>query len=315
MQGQKYIIDNDGMKLLGLTDNLQHLSVITSELNNEQIEKLKAANISFHKEEKKIVKLLDNKYEKKRTEWKKFRLKGITGVGCKVAVLDTGCNTTHVPCDGYANYTDFSNADNIGHGTQVTSIIKSSIGVAPGCQVHHIKVIGDDNTFNESYFLNAVNYCITNGIDVMNMSFVAGFTSMQSALDSLAAANCIAVAASGNNTTNTGISLPAGLRNCVAVNAVDENGNAQYRNNIISGDAVHGVDLAAAGWGTETITRFGSMISNYGTSFSSPFVCGMFALYKEELGIADNKKVLQHIYNKCMKQADTANFGKGIITA
>jgi len=312
----KYIIHKDGAKLLGLPDNLKHLSVIKAELNSEQIAILKAANIPFHPEGKTTVKLLvDEKYEKKRTEWKKFVLKGITGAGCKVAVMDTGCNTTYVPCDYTVNYTSDPDADAIGHGTQVTSIIKSSVGVAPGCEIHHIKMINDGDSVSEADFLEAINYCIANSIDVVNMSFQASFLSMQSALDSLIAANCIAIASSGNSSTDTAIAIPAGLNNCVAVNAVDEDGNPQYKNNIVSGDAVHGIDLAAAGWGNEVVTRVGTTISNYGTSFSSPFVCGMFALYKEELGIADNKKVLQHIYNKCMKQADVTNFGRGFLTA
>lgn len=313
----KYIVHNDAIKLLGLTNNLMYLSVIIADLTSQQITELQKAKIPFHLAAEEKVLLLSGDYEKKRSEWKKFHLQGITGAGVKIAVIDTGCNTAYVPCDFTVNYVDGDITANSGHGTQTTSIIKSSIGLAPGCEIHHIKTIDGGLSMSEVNFLNAVNYCIANNIDAVSMSWATSYPSSQTAMDDLAAAGCIAFAATGNSTTLSTIGIPAGLRNCVAINAADVNGNALYKNALVIGatGAVHGVDLAASGVGCETITSAGLIITNFGTSFSCPYAVGVFALFKEQLGISDNKKVLQYMYNKAMKQADTQLFGKGFLTA
>ncbi len=311
-----YVIHNDAITELGLTDNLKGLSVITSSLTNAQVEKLSKKGIPFHEEETTKPVLLGGDYEKIRSHWKKNNYKGLTGAGCKVAVIDTSFNTT--VSNPFATYNAITGSSDVSgthwHGTRVSSTIKSNIGMANGCELHLIKMIPDSGFLSESSFLNAINYCITNNIDVVNLSWQTYFDSMPGAIISLVNANCIPVAAAGNDTIESPISIPAGLPECVAVNAVDENGDIVYKNTIVSGYATHGITIACSGIAAEGINVSGNYGPGWGTSFSAPFFCAAFALYKQELGIVDNRKVLQHILNKAIKVNPTNDYGVGLLT-
>lgn len=333
---KRYIIQKEALNLLdkNVVDANETLAkdiVITDEclvfsrlpyasvcLNASEVDLLKSKGYDVKPEERKKGEPTAGNYEKNRSAWRKFYVKNITGRGVKVAVLDTGCNTTHVPCDFTVNYADANPVtNNAGHGTQVVSIIKSSIGLANGCEMHFIKIFDDVTSTTDSVILAAVNYCKEHDIDVMNMSFNLTFPSMQDWMNQLWDDNCIPVGATGNSPTETAVGLPAGLNNVVAVNAVNEDGAIGYKNYLVQGDATHGVTISCSGRGCETITSAGALNTNNGTSFSAPFFCGIFALYKEQLGLprADNKKVLQHILNKAIKTEPVQYFGAGIITA
>jgi subtilisin family serine protease len=315
---KKYIIHNDGIEALGLKNNLKHLSVITAELTAAQRHILEEKGIAYHKSEERKVSLLESYvYEKIRSEWKKVKSMGYTGEGVKVAVLDTGCNVAYAPADFVYNFVDDDEnvTSGAGHGTRVSSIIKSSIGIAPGCELHHLKIVNDSDGMTEADFLQAIDYCIDNEIDVVNMSFGTHFSSMLGAMQDLWNAGIIPCAATGNSITDSAISTPAGMENVVAVNAIREEGTPVYKNYQLGvTDATHGVTIACSGYQTEGFNSAGGYTAGFGTSFACPFFVAGFAVYKEMLGIADNKKVLQHILNKAYKKEPVQYFGHGIFT-
>lgn len=319
----RYIIHKDGLKFLKgkekakETNLYSHLPFATIDLTPVEVKVLKDKKITISPVVTKKVDFLAGDYERNRSAWVKFYHKNITGRGCKVAVLDSGCNTTYVPVDYAQNFITGTSdiTDLFGHGTQTTSVIKSSIGIANGCELHHLKCIDDTGGSHGAAMLSAINYCVASSIDIINMSFSYSDVAFDAAIGALAATNCIPVAAAGNNTDIDRDTLtPAKLTGVVAVNGVKEDGTIIHRN-ILFTPPYHGITIACSGWGCDVITRFGAIIQNHGTSFSSPFFCGIFALYKEMLGITDNKKVLQHILNKALKTEPAQYFGAGIVTA
>lgn len=304
----KYIVNiQDAKEVLGINPDTR-LTVGPVELTAEQVEQLQAAGKEVREPiPLECTPLDDIDYEKKRSTWVKFQKKNITGRGVKVAVLDNGIATGHFPVEYTVNYTTAGLTGS--HGTMVCSIVKD---LAPDCELHAVKVV--DSTLTEADLLEGLNYCLANGIHIVNMSFnVIRTSAIDSALDDLHSAGIIMFASSGNNSSPADLSYPAWHQHVIAVNAVKEDGTAAYKNWNIPTGGTHGIHLACAGWGNRVVDYLGNVFGNYGTSFSSPFAAGIMALVIEEIGIENISKARQVLFNKAVKQSDTTAFGHGIL--
>ncbi len=153
-----------------------------------------------------------------------------SGVGVKVAVIDTGIDLTHP--DLATNIKGGINTisplkspnDDNGHGTHVAGTIAGIdngigvIGVAPGASLYAVKVLGKSGSGWISDIIEGIDWCIANDIDVINMS-LGSSSDVQSFHDAIIAAynsGIVIVAAAGNSGPgdNTSISrrLPRGHR-------------------------------------------------------------------------------------------------------
>lgn len=251
--------------------------------------------------------------------WESYR-----GESVKVAVIDTGCAYQHEDFSG-TNFSTYSKNmvsgstgieaanDTNGHGSSSASTIAAAInavggaGIAPNVELIVLKCVDSNNTFSNTSISNALQYCIDNDVDVINMSiqgysttFSASWTEdfgevsvsttstgimsstyLKSKLDACYEAGITVVAAAGNYNTNRE-SYPAANDHVIAVastglletNKLNKAGFSNY------GDWV---DICAPGYiTTPTITYQNSYSINYGTSFSSPLVAGAIALYKSK---------------------------------
>lgn len=239
-------------------------------------------------------------------------LRGITGKGVKVAVIDTGNNNNP---DFSVNFTTDGPTDINGHGSLTGSIIKSSLGLANGCILYNVKVISDSGGVFAQNMINGLSYCITNGVDVISMSFTLGYfdQDVQNKINECTAAGIILIASSGNSTTLTDIVFPGGGANVIAANAIDEFGIAVYKNGLV-GSLNHGVNICCSGYNSECLDKNGSVTFERGTSLSAPWLAGAFALTKEYLGYPSNKVTMDYILRKAIKQTDPILYGKGNFT-
>lgn len=99
-----------------------------------------------------------------------------TGRGVKVAIIDSGVNPAHPHVGGVsggtritASETDSSNdyLDFIGHGTAVAGAIREK---APDAQLYAVKVFDRALTTNIEAIIKAIDWCVENQIEVINLS-------------------------------------------------------------------------------------------------------------------------------------------------
>lgn len=246
----------------------------------------------------------------------------IRGESVKVAVIDSGINYDHedfknsgtsiVKGDsrcieynsGWYYYSYSSNpsklSDSLGHGTNVAGVIASQInavgcaGIAPNVDLYVYKVTNSDNGYEWTAIINALQYCIDNDIDVINMSFQSYEHGVEYNGSSMGAstgcstvladkltecynAGITLVAAAGNYNTLEP-SYPASNDHVISIGSLAESSTttkAGYSN-------LYGIDLVAPG--TVYVPDKGTSSSykkTNGTSFSAPIVTAAIALYKQ----------------------------------
>ena len=221
---------------------------------------------------------------------------GRTGAGVRVAVIDTGINTTHVDLDARYDSScshDFVNndtnpTDDNGHGSHVSGTIAGEdnntgvVGVAPGAAICSYKVLSASGGGSWSNVVAALDRAVQDGARVANLSL--GSTGDPGASVEQAFANAynsglLIVASAGNSGTcagtNDSVGYPARWTSTIAVAATDSNDIAPCFSSTgpdveISGP---GVSITSAWIGGNT-----AYASASGTSMASPHVAGVAAL-------------------------------------
>jgi hypothetical protein len=173
---------------------------------------------------------------------------GYTGAGTRVAVIDSGINTTHVnladdlfaqacfrtenDCPGGPT----SAEDQGGHGTHVSGIITGGDGVAPDAEIIALKVFTTGST-SDTNILNALNAIVSNDAtwqtNVVNMSLGGGNYATQAACDADNAAyvtafsniNALGISifvATGNDASIVDVSAPGCVTGAIGVGSVSD---------------------------------------------------------------------------------------------
>ena len=114
-------------------------------------------------------------------------LRSITkGKGMKIGGVDTGIDARHeLLSQNFKGARDFTGssrgyADVNGHGTHISGTISASdprIGVAPECDFYHGKGLGDSGS-GGSGLMRAIEYCLSEGCEVVSNSWGGGGQSM-----------------------------------------------------------------------------------------------------------------------------------------
>jgi subtilisin len=211
-----------------------------------------------------------------------------TGSMVKVAILDTGIDLNHP--DLWRNIKGGINTlrprksanDDNGHGTHLAGTVAAIdndfgvIGVGPEVCLYAVKVLDKKGEGWLSDLIDALDWCIENKMQVVNMSF-GSLEENQSFHDAIIRAHqagITMVASAGSNGEDSAlIEYPAFYPETIAVSAIDE-----YDNFASFSSYGPQIDLTAPGVNILSTYRNAFYETMYGTSMSAAHVTGTVAL-------------------------------------
>ena len=200
----------------------------------------------------------------------------------KVAVIDSGVGyhsfiNSRILSGGYDYIDNDSNPrnDGHGHGTHVSGIIVDN---TPGLNVKilPIRVLDSRGSGSNSTVAMGVQYAISHGAKVINMSLGGGHSSyLDSVIESAVKKGIVCVVSSGNNNSNTATFCPAHMSSVITVGATDSSDRVASFSNYGSA-----LDVTAPGVGIYSCIPGGMYESWNGTSMAAPFVTAAAAMYR-----------------------------------
>ncbi|MBI1974811.1 MAG: S8 family peptidase [Parcubacteria group bacterium] len=215
---------------------------------------------------------------------------GNTADPVKVGIIDTGIAKDHP--DLKSNIKGGVNTinprkswnDDNGHGSHVAGIaaaVDNSIGVVgvgPAVDLYAIKVLNAAGSGYLSDVIEGIQWAVSNGMQVVNMSLGTGsdIPSFHEAVVAAKSAGVVVVAAAGNSGGE--VSYPAAYPEVIAVSATDAN-------NVLASFSSRGaeVDLAAPGVSIYSTYKGSGYATLSGTSMAAPHVVGSAALVLNSL--------------------------------
>lgn len=223
------------------------------------------------------------------------------GKGVKVAVIDSGIDVhndieTSQWIDFSEKVSGYKPIDSNGHGTEIAGVIAARkngigiIGIANEVELYSVKVLNKDNQATVSSVIKALEWCINNDIDIINMSF--GMDQYSKILEEVikkAYKNGILLVASAGN--NNKVQYPAKYKEVVAVGAIDK----ELKNVDYSADG-SGVELVAPGKEVQTTGFVGSYVTTEGTSIAAAHVTGVAAALKS-MDLSMDNQTLRELLN------------------
>ncbi|MCR4615714.1 MAG: S8 family serine peptidase [Clostridiales bacterium] len=241
-----------------------------------------------------------------------------------VAIIDTGVDVDHPFLagrirEGGWDFTDDDPVpeDGAGHGTHCAGIVRDA--TKENVKIVPIKVT-QGYTLDLSLTLEAINYAVITGADIISMSFGVGLIStdqrllFEDALGHVYANNVISVASAGNegwDSLEKKPLYPARFPLVITVSSCNEkNGFSSFSN--------HGkvIDICAPGENILSSVPGGGFEKYSGTSMSAPLVAAAAALVKSNHPNMTNDEVEEWL---CHKAIDTGEpgwdeyYGAGIL--
>ncbi|SDZ55460.1 minor extracellular protease Epr [Evansella caseinilytica] len=211
---------------------------------------------------------------------------GFTGKGVKVAVIDSGIDTTHpdlnvVGCYSATNAPTCEDSD--GHGTHVAGIIgaknnnRGTVGVAPDVDIYAARVSNLNDEIWTVDVIAAIDWAISQKVDIINMSLGSEYSSptLRQAVDRAFDEEILIVAAAGNDYQQS-VNYPAAFPNVIAVSATNSSDAIASFSNI--GEEI---EVSAPGNAIRSTYINNSYATISGTSMASPHVAGVLALLME----------------------------------
>ncbi|MFA5329824.1 MAG: S8 family serine peptidase [Prolixibacteraceae bacterium] len=216
---------------------------------------------------------------------------GISGIGKKVWIIDTGVDLTHPDLTvdaslgkSFVPRVTSPNDDN-GHGSHVAGTIAAKnntigvIGVAAGATVVPVKVLDRKGSGAYSIVISGVNYVATVAAsgDVANMSLGGPVSdALDLAIINAAAKGIKFALAAGNEASDANLNSPARINGTTiyTVSAMDNSDVFAYFSNYGNPP----IDFAAPGVSIYSTYKAGGYATLSGTSMAAPHVAGLLLL-------------------------------------
>ncbi|MFI5793289.1 S8 family serine peptidase [Streptomyces sp. NPDC051677] len=237
---------------------------------------------------------------------------GYDGKGVRIAVLDTGIDTTHPDLKGQVveekNFSTAADAkDRFGHGTHVASTAAGTgaksagkyKGVAPGAKLLNAKVLNDEGEGEDSSIIAGMDWAAQQGADIVNVSLggpdAPGADPMEAEVNKLSAEKGILFTIAAGNSGPESLGSPGAADAALTVGAVDgrdrlaefSSTGPRVGDGAIKPDVTApGVDItAASAHGSFLAREEGEKPPGYltlsGTSMAAPHVAGAAAILKQ----------------------------------
>jgi subtilisin len=204
-----------------------------------------------------------------------------------IGVVDTGAdyshpNLRHCLAGGFNVLNrQLLPIDDNGHGTHIAGTIAGYtrgggiIGVAPQAYIHPVKAFDHQGSAYVSDIISGIEWCVRNGMDIINMSFGMKTYSkaLEAAVKNAYQAGVIIVASSGNDGRKTEVDYPARLSQVIAVGATNRKGQVASFSNI-----GRQIDIYAPGEKIYSTWLRGRYHVLSGTSMATSHVTGVIAL-------------------------------------
>jgi subtilisin family serine protease len=211
---------------------------------------------------------------------------GTDGRGLRVAIVDSGVETTHPAVGGRVVESvrvelagddvvilEDDGTDVVGHGTAAAGIVHA---IAPGADLISIRVLGPDNRAKGLAFLAALGWAIEAGVSVVNLSLSSKSDALYADFHALADrayfSNVLLVSAANNV---PGPSYPSLFAAVVSVAAHDVRDPDVWLYN-----PAPPVEFGAYGLDVDVAWRGGGRMRVTGNSFAAPHIAGIATLIR-----------------------------------
>lgn len=230
----------------------------------------------------------------------------------KIAVIDSGIDTTHEIFTNISMETGWNTIDNssemyddVGHGTHMAGIIALN---DPNAVIVPYKIAGI-NGGELSNVLTAYQMAIDDGVDIINSSFgvMNDSYSLKKLVKIAQSKGIIIVAAAGNNNSE-GPFYPAEYSESIAIASVDNYGEKMPKSNY-----GYWIDLASLGDRIESSVPGNIYAYKSGTSPATAYVSSQVAKIIEEKGLISAKKIIKYLTSSSDKITDGELAGVPIV--
>ncbi|GAA1891637.1 hypothetical protein GCM10009736_69870 [Actinomadura bangladeshensis] len=214
------------------------------------------------------------------------------GKGVKVAVVDSGVDTSHPQLRGHVKAYDVTKSglrDCVGHGTAVAGIIGAAdmrdkgipfVGVAPDAEIISVKMAVQASGNRSEWAAQAIRKAVDLGAKVINISSQSpDLPDLRQAVHYAQQRDVVIVSVAGNLTDRTKQTpqkaYPASYPGVISVGALAKDGTLAGFSNTVTP-----VTVTAPGQSVVSTWPRGSYKLDDGTSLAAPYVAGTAALIR-----------------------------------
>jgi subtilisin len=273
----------------------------------------------------------------------------LSGANIKIAILDTGFDTSH---PDFAQRTIVTKNfvgdgvpfhDGVGHGTHCIGTAAGPrqpatgprYGIAYGAAIYAGRVLDDTGRGGDFNILEGINWAVEQRCEVISLSLGAPWSpgdptfspAYEAAAKRALDAGSLLVVAAGNDGENPqfvgAVGTPGNSPSVLTVAAVDRNlATAPFSNGLrVAAPGVKGPELAGPGVDVYSSwpVSHGSYNTISGTSMATPHVAGIAALFAQSDRSARGQKLKDMIINQCLALANgtarRGEIGRGLVQA